>query len=316
MDFKKVVSLVGDASTRKYFRLLDNRNHPFIAVTYEQTEAGRKSFERFIFWQKKYKDLYIPVPEIFHIDEIHLTMILEDLGSKSLLSEISKLPSNEQNLLLDEAINLVLPLHQLKVTDQGYLTQGIFNREKLDFELNLTINHFSQTFGLPSLKTNQKVIQEIWSEFLSQCFNEKDYVWCHRDFHAKNLMLDSQNKLRPIDFQDTMLGPITYDLCSLLHDCYINYSESTKEFMLKKMKASKSFKNFSDDFEEQYYITMAQRTFKAIGSFCYVFQARQNYFYLRHVGLAMEHFNFALKKINNNMSKELQKLIVNPYVNL
>ena len=54
INFKDIVSLLGDASTRKYFRLVDKNKKKFIAVTYEETEVGRKSFQRFIFWQKTY----------------------------------------------------------------------------------------------------------------------------------------------------------------------------------------------------------------------------------------------------------------------
>ena len=310
VDLTNIVSFAGDASTRKYYRLAGKDGKKFIAVTYEPTEVGKKSFERFIFWQKKYVELNIPVPEIYHTNEDALLMILEDLGSKSLLSEISQLQAREQNVLLEQSLGLLMPLQKLHLLEQSHSTQGIFNREKLDFELNLSIQHFSKTFDLPSIQSNKETIQEIWGEFLSDAFREKDFVWCHRDFHAKNIMIDSQKKLRLIDFQDTMRGPRFYDLCSLLHDSYLNYSETTKELILK------NYKNSHGDFENLYYVTMAQRTFKAIGSFCYVFQYRQNYFYLRHVGLAMEHFNFALKKINTTMSKELIKLMVNPYYNL
>ena len=61
------------------------------------------------------------------------------------------------------------------------------------------------------------------TEYVVSVFAEQPTVWVHRDFHSRNLMLLEANELGVIDFQDAVLGPITYDPVSLLKDCYIRW---------------------------------------------------------------------------------------------
>lgn len=60
-------------------------------------------------------------------------------------------------------------------------------------------------------------------DLLLQNANEQPKVFIHRDYHSKNLMLLPNNELGILDFQDAMIGPLTYDLASLLRDCYIDW---------------------------------------------------------------------------------------------
>ena len=61
------------------------------------------------------------------------------------------------------------------------------------------------------------------TDYLISAFYEQPTVWVHRDFHSRNLMLIEANELGVIDFQDAVLGPITYDPVSLLKDCYVRW---------------------------------------------------------------------------------------------
>ena len=54
---------------------------------------------------------------------------------------------------------------------------------------------------------------------------QQPQVWVHRDYHSRNLMLTQDNNPGILDFQDAVNGPITYDLVSLLRDCYIEWPE-------------------------------------------------------------------------------------------
>jgi aminoglycoside/choline kinase family phosphotransferase len=240
-------------------------------------------------------------------------MVLEDLGSESLLTRNFALSIDKQLFYLSSAIKILSPLQKLKFTHDSMETQGVFNKEKLAFELNLTLDHFSKTFSLPKISKGSEKINSIWPEFLNDGFKENEFVWCHRDYHSKNIMINN-DLLTLIDFQDSMLGPKTYDLCSLLHDSYIHYpDEVVTKILVEAYECFPPHQCSFSQFEKEYYTVMAQRSFKAIGSFCFVFQTKKNYLYLRHVGLAMEHLNFALKKINNKISKDLIKLIAAPY---
>ena len=306
-------ALVGDASSRKYARII-SRNKSYILVEYEQTETAKLSFERFLFWQKKYKSHQLSVPEVLHVNNDHKYMVISDFGDTSLLAYLVGDGLLNQNTYLLKSIDLIASIQKLHASETSHATNLIFNQEKLLFELNTTLNYFTKTFSLSSLVANHDEIVTLWKKLWTESFNPQEYVWCHRDFHAKNLMI-FENELKIIDFQDTMKGPITYDLCSLIHDCYFNYTLEQKEkFLLYAYEILASKDHVSKEaFLKSYYAVCAQRTFKAIGSFCYIFQERKNYSYLRHVGLAMDHFGKSLKKLDTNESMMLFNLIVRPY---
>jgi hypothetical protein len=66
----------------------------------------------------------------------------------------------------------------------------------------------------------QEALQRIF-ELLAHSALSQPAVCVHRDFHSRNLMLTSSNNPGILDYQDAVIGPVTYDLVSLLRDCYI-----------------------------------------------------------------------------------------------
>jgi len=96
-------------------------------------------------------------------------------------------------------------------------------------------------------------------------------VLVHRDFHSRNLMYLSENNPGILDFQDAVIGPITYDLVSLLRDCYISLPEDTvNKFALKFYGSLDSFLKVEMDEKEflKFFDLMGiQRHLKAIGIF-------------------------------------------------
>ena len=96
-------------------------------------------------------------------------------------------------------------------------------------------DRISQTFdGIPlndsgnyALYTNQMVDPEIIEDYgfeeifekLSESALGQNQVFVHRDFHSRNILLSKKGEMGVLDFQDAVVGPITYDLVSLLKDC-------------------------------------------------------------------------------------------------
>ena len=82
--------------------------------------------------------------------------------------------------------------------------------------------------GLLGIQSDERLRQRcaMLTGYLISAFAEQPTVWVHRDFHSRNLMLLEENELGVIDFQDAVLGPITYDPVSLLKDCYIRWPRS------------------------------------------------------------------------------------------
>ena len=94
-------------------------------------------------------------------------------------------------------------------------------------------------------------------------------TFVHRDFHSRNLLVTDINNPGVIDYQDAVLGPVTYDLVSLLKDCYITWDDGLVEDMLESFFTrikSKTINSISD-FRYWFDITGLQRHIKAIGIF-------------------------------------------------
>ena len=94
-------------------------------------------------------------------------------------------------------------------------------------------------------------------------------TFVHRDYHSRNLLVTDLNNPGIIDYQDAVMGPVTYDLVSLLKDCYVTWNDGLIEDMLEsfftRMK-SDTINNISD-FRYWFEITGLQRHIKAIGIF-------------------------------------------------
>jgi aminoglycoside/choline kinase family phosphotransferase len=107
-------------------------------------------------------------------------------------------------------------------------------------------------------------------------------VLCHRDFHSRNLMSHA-DKLYWIDFQDSRLGPATYDLASLLRDSYVDLEEEfvadrAEEFRQRALPGEPR-----ETFARRFELVSVQRNLKALGTFGYMATVRQNPIYLQYV---------------------------------
>jgi len=119
-----------------------------------------------------------------------------------------------------------------------------------------------------SLENNERKIILSCFKLLEQNALEQPQVFVHRDYHSRNLMLLDDNSLGIIDFQDAVKGAITYDLVSLLRDCYIAWPQSNIDNWLKyfhqKIDADYSLEQFTRWFD----LMGIQRHLKATGIFC------------------------------------------------
>ena len=94
-------------------------------------------------------------------------------------------------------------------------------------------------------------------------------TFVHRDFHSRNLLITDLNNPGIIDYQDAVIGPVTYDLVSLLKDCYVTWNNGLVEDMLESFfnRVKSNTVNNISDFRYWFEITGLQRHIKAIGIF-------------------------------------------------
>lgn len=206
--------VAGDASNRRYFRLTLDSGTYIVAQAPPATEKN----EAFIAVRELLASAAVPVPVLHAVDLQRGFLLLEDLGDKMLLPLLNADTVDAHYL---KAFGL---LQKMAVALPDARDLSCYDSELLEEELS----RFGQWFVERLLEyspdvAEQAMLRRFFDQLVASAL-EQPQVLVHRDFHSRNLMLLPNGELAVIDFQDAVLGPVSYDLASLLRDCYIRWS--------------------------------------------------------------------------------------------
>lgn len=259
--------LLGDGSTRRFYRVLDfDSKKSYILLSDPEWKQSRDYGPH----QLALSQAKIAVPQFWQVDESNGVILMEDLGDELLQHRISLVPQETEKWLL-KAVELLAHLHGklFPVPKELPVAGRSFDETKYFEEISFTLEHLRKGYlGLPALGSQQ--LQSLRA-FCSQLGSLSPQVFCHRDYHCRNLLVH-RDQLFMIDFQDARLGSPAYDLASLLFDAYTPISESTREKLFLQYQQSLAPYTLSRaiDFEklkEDLWKVAYQRTLKAAGSF-------------------------------------------------
>jgi aminoglycoside/choline kinase family phosphotransferase len=178
---------------------------------------------------------------------------------------------------------VLLPRRGAELADPALLPYTLaFDVEKLMWEMDFLITHFIEGFrGTTILPAARTALRGELLELTQELSNEPR-VLCHRDYHSRNLMVVG-DELFVIDFQDARMGPNTYDLVSLLRDCYVDLDSGLFAYLLTRFHATSNTGESPDRFAERFDAMGVQRHLKALGTFGYQAVARANPAYAQYV---------------------------------
>jgi aminoglycoside/choline kinase family phosphotransferase len=278
----KIVPLTGDASDRRYFRVLLSEGDPVVLALH----AGPIDFATLPFAnvaELLYK-VPLPAPRILgHSNEDGL-VALEDLGDVTLQAHLGASSTTEHAALYREAVALVELLQRrgAELASERYLPYSIaFDVEKLTWELDFFVRHFIEGYrGAALPDTDRAALSGEWRQIAGELAAEPR-VLCHRDYHSRNLMLHA-GRLYIIDFQDARMGPDTYDLVSLLRDSYVDLTDRELDELIAYFLALKGIKDAAA-FRQRFDLMALQRNLKALGTFGYQTIARGNPVYIQYI---------------------------------
>lgn len=255
------VSLAGDASARRYFRVSEQGTR-YVVMDAPPPEIPRVFAD--IAAVLAQHDL--EVPKVIQADFDKGFLLLSDFGDRLYLSELNEVTAD---YLYQDAADALLKIQhcqkKLPLFDQAF-----FYRQLEIFEEWYLKKH--QGFTHIDLKNTQAILSPIYAILFEVC-REQPQVFVHRDYHSRNLMILPQNGPGILDFQDAMTGPITYDLVSLLQDCYIAWPrERIQNWVLDfygKAKESKLLtgQETYSEFLRWFDLTGLQRHLKNLGIF-------------------------------------------------
>jgi aminoglycoside/choline kinase family phosphotransferase len=210
-----------DASFRRYFRVkIDGEN--FIAM---DAPPDKEDIVPFIKIAELLKKANVNTPVLLRHNLEDGFILLEDFGSRWLLDDLN---NDTATQFYNRALTDLLPF----ATNETLLNANLprYDEALLRREMGLFEEWFVEQF------LDKELPQLLWENVqkcLIQSALEQPQVCVHRDYHSRNLMVLQNGELGVLDFQDAVLGALTYDAVSLLRDCYIDWSEDKIEMWLR-----------------------------------------------------------------------------------
>lgn len=250
----------GDASFRRYFRFIAKNEMGLDQISLIAVDAPPEleDSQRFIDIALLLADNNLPAPKIY-ISSNDGFYVQQDFGDQLLNSALTE---NSADHLYSVAMNYIVDLQQVDASNLPTYNSNLIQAEMRLFSDWFITKHLNYTL------TNQdKNILDSTYSFLESNALEQPQVFVHRDYHSRNLMVLDNDHLGIIDFQDAVLGPISYDLVSLLRDCYIEWPQEKIESWLKQFLNKLPGQYDIAQFDRWFDLMGMQRHLKAIGIF-------------------------------------------------
>jgi aminoglycoside/choline kinase family phosphotransferase len=301
----RVVPLTGDASDRRYFRVLV-RDEPSQVIA---VHPGPIDFDAlpFVNVARLLAAMPVPVPQILGYSNDLGVIALQDLGDVTLQAHLGAASASEHDALYREAVSLIDALQRrgADLTSNDYLPYRVaFDVEKLTWELQFFLKHFLEGYrGASITPVTRAALSEEFAVIAEELASEPR-VLCHRDYHSRNLMLH-EGRLYIIDFQDARMGPDTYDLVSLLRDSYVDFSESQVEQLIAFFLALRAGRTApqpgdgrpsAEEFRRRFDLMALQRNLKALGTFGFQTISRANTVYIQYMPRTLRHVRANLER--------------------
>ncbi len=299
----KIFALAGDASSRRYFRIVAE-NDSWVLMDWDPfVDDGKYPFLNVL---EHFAKHHVNVPSVIAKSPSEGLVLLEDLGDLTLERKFWE-NQNQETVLphYKLAIDELLKIHYEASADQTDCVafKVAFDTDKLLWEMNYGREHL--LLKLCDLKPSSATTAGLDKLYLNICetLNAEPKFIAHRDYHSRNVMI-KLGKMRVIDFQDARMGAVQYDLVSLLRDSYVDMDSANENALIdyylsgrtQYAKKNSLAKLSRSEFDHVYEIQTIQRCFKACGSFSSFFNLRQDTRYLKYIHNTLLRVRSSLEK--------------------
>ncbi|MEA2073488.1 MAG: phosphotransferase [Campylobacterota bacterium] len=245
-----------DASFRSYYRLIKD-DKSFIVM---DSSLELESLSPFLNVTHRLLNAKVKAPYIYEQNTTDGYLIIEDFGARQLLDVLEK--SNFKKHY-HGAMNEIIKMQKADVKELP-----LYDKEFLHFEMDLMQEWYleKKLNTVLSLEQN-KMIENTLNAISNIVLEQPQDVFVHRDFHSRNIMLTPKEEIGVIDYQDAMNGAITYDLVSLLKDCYVEFEREDIEELALAFRDKKALLVDDDLFLKWFDFMGLQRHIKVLGIF-------------------------------------------------
>jgi len=267
-----------DASFRKYYRLTKDDK----SVLLMDSSLEKESLKPFLHVTQKLSSIGINVPKILEQDIELGYLIISDFGDMLYLDILNN--SNYKELY-DKALDAIVFMQQADASDLP-----IYDKKFLHAEMDLMKDwYLEKNLGLSLHVDEKKLIAKTLNIISAQVEIQPQGYFVHRDFHSRNIMIEKDGTLGLIDYQDAMSGAITYDLVSLLKDCYIEFPREEIEKLVLSFRDKKDSLVDDKTFIKWFDFMGLQRHIKVLGIFSRLYLRDGKDGYLKDIPLTLKY---------------------------
>lgn len=268
-----------DASFRSYWRVQLGAGDTRIVM---DAPPAHEDVRPWLDVCQRLRAAHVHAPEVFAADADSGFLLLEDLGNATFLPALSE---HSADALYGSALDALLRMQRNASTD------GLpdYDDGRLVAEMELMPTWFVERHLGASLGCEAWDVVELAFRHLADNALQQPRVFVHRDYHSRNLLVTPQDSPGVIDFQDAVRGPLTYDLVSLLRDCYIAWPTARVDAWVEAYRQRLVDAGLTDadarTFRRWFDLMGVQRHVKVLGIFCRLWYRDGKAGYLRDLPL-------------------------------
>ncbi len=295
----RLQALVPDGSSRRFYRVQGPEQSLIAILPPEKDGRGQAEARAFYHIGSHLQRCGAPTPAILAFDEKSGLALCEDLGQDRLYEQVQS-----------RGIKAVLPLYEQAVRElahvqvcgaQGFDPSWCWDTPAYDRELMLEreSGYFLRAccLDLLHLDFDRAAVEAECGQLAEAAAQAPARFFLYRDFQSRNIMVN-RGKVRFIDFQGGRLGPLAYDLASLLIDPYITLNASAQEHLLAVYLQALNEEMVYDpqQFHREYLLLALQRNLQILGAFAFLSQVKQKPFFAQFLAPALDSLRGLLAK--------------------
>lgn len=271
-----------DASFRSYWRGQSN-GQTWIVM---DAPPEKEDTDPWLAMAKRLTDAGLNAPLIKAVDSENGFVMMSDLGTRLLLPALN---SDSVDALYAQAMHALLQMQSKLASDD----LPAYDENRLVAEMELMPTWFLQRHLGFTPSCPQWDVIEVAFRCLITNATQQTQVFVHRDYHSRNLLLSDTDHLGILDFQDAVHGPMTYDLVSLLRDCYIAWPNEQVEAWVEQYRLLAEGAGLRTGTAKQFLrafdLMGLQRHIKVLGIFCRLYYRDGKAGYLKDLPLVWQY---------------------------
>ena len=313
--------ITGDGSPRLFYRVTGRKGKSWVVMVHERPpkdQRGVTENDSFLYIARHLKEKGVPVPGIYHHDMVRGWFIMEDLGDRHLQTEVMSIREDRERLIetYQQVIDLLI-LIQVEGHEGFDLTKTHNAPYDQGFMLAWESGYFHSAFlnGFLGLDISGEELREELEDLARRAAEAQSGYFLYRDFQSRNIMVKDR-RLGLLDFQGARLGPLQYDLASLLLDPYVELEEGVQEELLAYYlgRIQERITLDPQTFQEEYLLVAAHRNMQILGAFAFLSRVRGREYFREYIPPAVKSLRILLgdhlfapyKKLKQIVFEEIQ----------